>query len=54
MSDGDDGKQLLHLVFGGGDPKEPGNPQSRDLGALDILFRAYRLSAPDMKGSGSY
>ncbi len=53
MSGGDDGKQLLHLVFGG-EPKEPGSPQSRDLDALDILFRAYRLFKPDMKGSGSY
>jgi len=53
MSGGDDGKQLLHLVFGG-ERMEPGNPQSRDLDALDIVFRAYRLFTPDMKGSGSY
>jgi len=53
MSGGDDGKQLLHLVFGG-DPMEPGNLRSRDLDALDILFRAYRLFTPGMKGSGSY
>ena len=53
MSDGDDGKQLLHLVFGG-EPNEPGSPQFRRLDARGIFFRACRLFMPDMKGSGSH